>query len=395
MNVVNFPNSPKLQNIIVNSINNSVNKRITFAEYLNLVLYHPNYGYYNSGAVKIGATGDFFTSSSLGKDFGELLAVQFIEMWHTLGCPNPFYLVEMGAGNGQLAYDILAFLQIDNNCFELIQALKYVIIEQSPTLIETQKKIVKSFKTFDISWRTWNDIPDNTIDGCFFSNELIDAFPVHLVTKNQGRIQEVYLTIEQDKLTETIAPVSTEELIKYFDLVEINLFDPRYSQNYRTEVNLNALNWLETLANKLKRGYILTIDYGYTADKYYRPQRNKGTLQCYYQHRRHNNPYVNIGYQDITAHADFTALERQGELNNLENIGFTQQGLLLMALGLGDRLNELSSGKYDLSQIFKRRNTLHQLIDPTGLGGFGVLLQGKGLTEKERSLRGLITPPMF
>jgi SAM-dependent MidA family methyltransferase len=395
MNVVNFPNSPKLQNIIVNSINNSVNKRMTFAEYMNLVLYHPNYGYYNSGAVKIGATGDFFTSSSLGKDFGELLAVQFIEMWHTLGCPNPFYLVEMGAGNGQLAYDILAFLEIDNNCFELIKALKYIIIEQSLTLIETQKKLVKSFKTFDIDWKTWDNIPDNTIDGCFFSNELIDAFPVHLVTKNQGEIQEVYLTIEQDKLTETIAPVSTEELIKYFDLVEINLFDPRYSQNYRTEVNLNALNWLETLANKLKRGYILTIDYGYTADKYYRPQRNKGTLQCYYQHRRHNNPYVNIGYQDITAHVDFTALERQGELNNLENIGFTQQGLLLMALGLGDRLNELSSGKYDLSQIFKRRNTLHQLIDPTGLGGFGVLLQGKGLTEKERSLRGLITPPMF
>jgi SAM-dependent MidA family methyltransferase len=395
MNVVNFPNSPKLQNIIVNSINNSVNKQMTFAEYMNLVLYHPNYGYYNSGAVKIGATGDFFTSSSLGKDFGELLAVQFIEMWHTLGCPNPFYLVEMGAGNGQLAYDILAFLEIDNNCFELIKALKYIIIEQSPTLIETQKKLVKSFKTFDIDWKTWDNIPDNTIDGCFFSNELIDAFPVHLVTKNQGEIQEVYLTIEQDKLTETIAPVSTEELIKYFDLVEINLFDPRYSQNYRTEVNLNALNWLETLANKLKRGYILTIDYGYTAEKYYRPQRNKGTLQCYYQHRRHNNPYVNIGYQDITAHADFTALERQGELNNLENIGFTQQGLLLMALGLGDRLNELSSGKYDLSQIFKRRNTLHQLIDPTGLGGFGVLLQGKGLTEKERSLRGLITPPMF
>ncbi len=395
MNVGNFPNSLKLQNIIVNSINNSADKRISFAEYMNLVLYHQNYGYYNSGAVKIGATGDFFTSSSLGKDFGELLAVQFIEMWHTLGCPNPFYLVEMGAGNGQLAYDILAFLQIDNNCFELIQALKYVIIEQSPTLIETQKKIVKSFKTFDISWKTWDNIPDNTIDGCFFSNELIDAFPVHLVTKNQGGIQEVYLTIEQDKLTETIAPVSTEELIKYFDLVEINLFDPRYSQNYRTEVNLNALNWLETLANKLKRGYILTIDYGYTADKYYRPQRNKGTLQCYYQHRRHNNPYVNIGYQDITAHVDFTALERQGELNNLQNLGFTQQGLFLMALGLGDRLNDLASGKYNLPQIFQRRNALHQLIDPTGLGGFGVLLQGKGLSEKERSLRGLITPPMF
>ena len=395
MNVVNFPNSPKLENIIVNSVNNSVKKRITFAEYMNLVLYHPNYGYYNSGAVKIGATGDFFTSSSLGKDFGELLAVQFIEMWHNLDCPNPFYLIEMGAGNGQLAHDLLACLQTDNSYSELTKALKYVIIEQSPTLIETQKKILQSFTTFDIAWKTWDDIADNTIDGCFFSNELIDAFPVHLITKNQGEIQEVYLTIEQEQLTETIAQVSTEELSKYFDLVGINLFEPRYTQNYRTEVNLNALNWLNTLTTKLKRGYILTIDYGYTADKYYRPQRNKGTLQCYYQHHRHNNPYVNIGYQDITAHVDFTALERQGELNNLQNLGFTQQGLFLMALGSGDRLNELSSGNYNLSQIFKRRNALHQLIDPTGLGGFGVLLQGKGLSKKERSLRGLITPPMF
>ena len=108
-----------------------------------------------------------------------------------------------------------------------------------------------------------------------------------------------------------------------------------------------------------------------------------------------NNPYANLGYQDITAHVNFTALERQGELSNLQTLGFIQQGLFLMALGLGDRLNDLSSGKYEFTQIFQRRDALHQLIDPTGLGNFGVLIQGKNLAESEQSLQGLTVPSMF
>lgn len=337
----------------------------------------------------------FFTSSSLGKDFGELLAVQFKEMWQNLGCPNPFYLVEMGAGNGELAQDILNSIlnNIQNNNDDLfIKALRYRIIERSPALIKRQQDLLSSFDNLDLAWKTWSQFAESSIEGCFFSNELIDAFPVNLITKNQHQLQEVYLSLEQNQLTETIAAVSSEKLVKYFDLVEINLLEAEYPDNYRTEVNLNALDWLTTVASKLKRGYLLTIDYGYTAEKYYRPARSQGTLQCYYQHRRHNNPYVNLGYQDLTAHVDFTALMRQGELLNLKTLGFTQQGLFLMALGLGDRLTELSTGKYDISQIFQRRDALHQLIDPTGLGNFGVLIQGKNLTATEKELRGLKIP---
>jgi SAM-dependent MidA family methyltransferase len=336
--------------------------------------------------VSIGAKGDFFTSASLGKDFGELIAVQLQEMWQNLGCPNPFYVVEMGAGNGQLAQDILGFIQ--NNNQQFIQALKYIIIERSPALRQVQQELLKPF-TVDLTWKSWSEIADDSITGCFFSNELIDAFPVHLITKQQQQLQEVYLSLKQEQLTQTIAPVSTTKIDEYFDLVGINLLEKEYPEGYLTEVNLNALDWLTTVTAKLQRGYVLTIDYGYTADKYYRPARSQGTLQCYYQHRRHNNPYVNIGYQDLTAHVDFTALQRQGKLCNLETLGFTQQGLFLMALGLGDRLNELSTGKYGIAEIFQRRDALHQLIDPTGLGGFWVLLQGKNLTVKEHSLQGL------
>ncbi len=385
--------SQELREILVDKIKSSPKQQITFAEYMGLALYHQQYGYYNSGTITIGAKGDFFTSSSLGKDFGELLAIQFKQMWTNLGCPDPFYLVEMGAGNGELAQDILLYLQEAEADFT--KTLRYIIVEQSTALTKVQQKRLAENSFTQLSWQNWSDISSESITGCFFANELVDAFPVHRISKSQNQLQEVYLSLERDRLTETIDSLSTARLAEYLDLVNINLLKSSYPQDYHTEINLQALDWLKTIAAKLKRGYILTVDYGYTADKYYRPARTQGTLQCYYQHRRHNNPYANLGHQDITAHVDFTALQRQGKLCNLKTLGFTQQGLFLMALGLGDRLNDLSSGKYDVTQIFKRRDALHQLIAPTGLGGFGVLIQSKNLVDKERSLQGLTMPPML
>lgn len=380
-----------LQNIVADRILAAPQQRITFAEYMALALYHPQYGYYSSGAVGIGKQGDFFTSASLGQDFGELLAIQFREMWCNLGCPEPFYLIEMGGGNGQLAQDILnyLFVQSDRSFFA---ALRYIIIEQSPALITQQQELLASFSDGNLSWQTWSDLADDSLEGCFLSNELVDAFPVHLITKNQHQLQEIYLTLEANQITETVEALSSEEISAYFQLIEIDLGDRLYPPNYRTEVNLKALDWLKTMASKLKRGYVLTIDYGYESKQYYSPSRSQGTLQCYFQHRRHNNPYVNLGHQDITAHVDFTALQRQGELCNLQTLGLTQQGLFLMALGLGDRLKELSSGKYNFQEIFERRDALHQLIAPAGLGGFKVLVQGKNLTDGELSLQGLDFP---
>ena len=384
-----FSNSRKLQEILLAQIKSSSPQQITFAQYMALVLYHQQYGYYMA-KVSIGSQGDFFTAASLGPDFGQLLAVQLMQMWHNLGCPNPFYVVEMGAGNGELAQDILNYFQgTEHQSF--LKALKYIIIERSPNLIKQQQERLKSWRNFDLTWQNWSDLATESIEGCFFSNELVDAFPVHLVQKEGHQLKEVYLGVHDQELTEIIDHISTEKLTQYFERVGVDLSQQQYPEGYRTEVNLQALDWLETMATKLKRGYLLTIDYGYSAEKYYRPSRNQGTLQCYYQHRRHNNPYANLGYQDITAHVNFTALELYGELYNLHKIGFTQQGLFLMALGLGDRLNELSSGKFSISEIFKRRDALHQLIDPTGLGGYGVLIQGKNLTESE-SVQGFTVP---
>ncbi|MEH2349399.1 MAG: class I SAM-dependent methyltransferase [Nostoc sp.] len=388
--------NPALCVAIANHITTSPQQRITFAQFMDLALYHPEYGYYSSDALKIGFKGgDFFTSPNLCADFGELLAEQFFQMWEILGKPIPFSLVEMGAGQGLLALHILKYHQ--QHYPDFFTALEYIIVEKSPTLRQEQQQRLQDLP---VRWCNLEEIPPNAIAGCFFSNELVDAFPVHQFILETGELREIYVTTDSNEketrlsFVEVTAEPSTPQLAEYLNLVEMDFSQSAYPDGYRSEINLAALDWLSIVADRLQRGYVLTIDYGYPASRYYNPRRSQGTLQCYYQHRFHDNPYINIGRQDITAHVDFTALERWGEKCNLKNIGFIQQGLFLMALGLGDRIAALSYQKQPLSELLQRRDALHQLIDPTGLGGFGVLIQSKGLnnTETSQPIKGLTLP---
>ena len=384
---------PALCQAISHRIITSPQKRITFAEYMDMVLYHPQYGYYSSD-VKIGFRGsDFFTSASLGADFGELLARQFYQMWEILDQPISFSLVEMGAGQGILASHILNYIKQEYPDF--FAAVKYIIVEKSSTLKQEQQQLLQDFS---VKWCNLEEIEPKSLTGCCFSNELLDAFPVHQFTLEAGELREIYVTIaehnSQPIFIEVIGEPSTPQLAEYFDLVGINLSQNTYENGYRSEINLAALDWLSIVSDCLERGYVLTIDYGYHADRYYHPQRRQGTLQCYYQHRHHDNPYVNIGRQDITAHVDFTALSVWGESRGLKKVGWTQQGLFLMALGIGERLAAISWQQQPISQLLQRREGLHQLINPGGLGNFGVLVQSQGLTEEQasQSLQGLVVP---
>jgi SAM-dependent MidA family methyltransferase len=396
---------------IAHRIITSPQKRITFAQYMDMVLYHPEHGYYSSDAIKIGFRGsDFFTSASLGADFGELLAKQFYQMWEILDQPIHFDLVEMGAGQGILASHILNYIQQEYPDF--FGAVKYIIVEKSQSLKQEQQQRLQDFA---VDWCNLEEIPSKSINGCFFSNELVDAFPVHQFILAAGELREIYVTLAElnreiseiqiirDPLfIEVIGEPSTPQLGEYFKLVGIDLSQNTYENGYRSEINLAALNWLGIVADCLERGYVLTIDYGYPAHRYYNPRRSQGTLQCYYQHRHHDNPYINIGQQDITAHVDFTALSSWGERCGLKQVGWTQQGLFLMSLGIGERftlseverLAALSSQQQPISQLLQRREGLHQLINPGGLGNFGVLVQSRGLTEQEASqtLQGLVIP---
>lgn len=367
---------------IAHRIATSTGQRITFAEYMDMVLYHPEQGYYSTKAVNLGKQGDFFTSVHLGSDFGELLAEQFVQMWEMMGKPQPFSLVEMGAGQGILALDILNYLQQKYPDFSAV--LDYIIIEKSPTLKQEQQQRLAEFP---VRWFNLEEIPCNSITGCVFSNELVDAMPVHQFIWQQEQLQEIYVTTSVDGgFGEVIGEPSTPQIGEYFDLVGVDV--KGLPDNYRSEVNLAAFGFLSIVADRLQRGYVLTIDYGYTANRYYNRGRAQGTLQCYYQHQHHNNPYINIGEQDITAHVNFTALERWGERCGLDKVGLTQQELFLVGLGWSERMATLVE-QQPISQMLRRRDALRQLINPLGLGGFGVLMQSKGLTQTQmRSLKG-------
>jgi SAM-dependent MidA family methyltransferase len=376
-------NNLELIKAIDDRIDNSPQQRITFADYMDLVLYHPHHGYYASNAERISESGDFLTSPHLADDFGEMLAIQLYQIWQILGAPQLFNIVEMGAGRGLPAAQILEYSSRVYPDFFI--SIDYIIIETAPAMIIAQQQRLKDLP---VRWCDWTEILDRSIIGCFLSNELIDALPVHQVMVVEDKLQEVYVTMGDDNkvFTETIGELSDRGLANYWQLNNVNLLSGKYPDRYRTEVNLAALDWLDLVSKKLQRGYIISIDYGYTADRYYNPMRAQGTLQCYYQHAYHNDPYINIGNQDLTAHVDFTALQNRGELLGLQTVGFIPQGMFLMALGLGERIAAISSSSGDIQSLLRRRQNLHQLIDPMGLGKFGVLIQSQGLTPEEQQM---------
>ncbi len=373
---------PPLKQLIYDRILASPQQRITFAEYMELTLYAPQLGYYARSSQRIGSQGDFFTSPHLGRDYGELLAIQIAQMWQLLGQPQPFTVMEMGAGQGLLALDMLRYWQQHQP--ELLASLDYIIIETATAMVASQQQLLSDWP---VRWSSWAAMPDEGVIGCVFANELIDALPVHQVVVEAGELKEVYISIAEQQLVEQVAELSTIELREYFEQAHIDIGG--YAAGYRTEVNLAALDLIQTIAPKLRCGYLLLIDYGYSADRYYNPMRDQGTLQCYYQHHHHNDPYLHIGNQDLTAHVDFSSLIRQGAAAGLQQIGLTKQGLFLMALGLSDRIAQVTNSSADVMSTLQQRQALHQLIDPTGLGGFSVLLQGKNLSAEQAVLQGL------
>jgi SAM-dependent MidA family methyltransferase len=384
----------ELRSLVAKRILEHPQQRVTFAEFMDWVLYEPEIGYYAAQRQKIGAGGDFVTSPHLGADFGELLAEQFLDLWQSLDRPSQFHLVEMGAGQGLIAKDVLRYLgdraeqssgqspEGESSDYAAFwQALQYIVIEKSTALIREQQFLLKEFTPEKVIWQQWQDISAESIVGCCFSNELVDALPVHLIEVHEEQLYEVFVTVEADsspqvspRFKEVLSSPSTPRLENYLKRLEIDLTS--YPNGYRSEIGLAALDWIGTVAQKLLRGYVLTIDYGHAAAQYYSLQRDRGTLQCYYQQAHHNDPYRNLGRQDLTAHVNFTALKQQGNRCGLEQIAFTQQALFLMALGLGDRIYHNTTGS-DLAQILRRRDALHGLINPLGLGSFGILLQGK------------------
>ena len=362
---------------------------ITFAEFMEHCLYHPDYGYYMTPRHRIGKEGDFFTSSSVHALFGRLVARQLRQCLELLGGAVPT-VAEQGAGEGHLALDVLDGLR--EQAPELYRSLRYRIVELSPDNRRRQAELLAAHGGV-VEWCALEDLAG--MEGVFFSNELVDAFPVHLVEKASGALREVYVVAAGDGFGEELRPPSTAALDEHFQWLGV-----APCEGNRAEVNLAAPHWLRRVAGLLKRGFVLTIDYGYPAAELYAPFRRNGTLMAYHRHQTSEDPYRLVGEQDLTAHIDFTSLQQAGAESDLDTLFFGEQYRFLMSLGFVEEMLALQVRETDPQRALALRMTLKNLILPDGGMGetFKVLVQGKGIGTPEllcaRRLRDLPLPAL-
>jgi SAM-dependent MidA family methyltransferase len=315
---------------------------LSFRDFMEDVLYHPDFGYYTSGRNPLGRAGDFYTSSDLDPVFGKLLARKFQEMAATLGVPDEsFTILELGAGRGLLAREILQHAQFP-----------YRILERSSAMRARQRDELTGLP---VEWVS--EMPER-LTGCIFSNEFFDALPVHRIVRRKGVLRELYVTGE---FTETEGELQ-------------ELLDSPLAEGQLADICLDARRWIARIAASLDRGYHVAIDYGYQDREFY--ARPRGTLMCYWKHQAVEDPYIRIGEQDITAHVNFSDLMTAGAAAGLENVSFSTQMDFLIQLGILQEIETLVPAI--TIDAIQRLMAIKKLILPDAMGHrFKVMIQRK------------------
>ncbi|OGW52185.1 MAG: hypothetical protein A2Y81_02655 [Nitrospirae bacterium RBG_13_43_8] len=344
---------------------------ITFETFMEMALYEPGIGYYASERTEIGKAGDFYTSPHLHPAFGAMIGKQIEEMWEIMQRPGDFHILEIGGGAGYLCKDILDYLARRSSI-----PAAYIIVETNSFMKQRQEKRLEDFLDRVIWVSSLEKI--KTIKGCILSNELLDAFPVHLI-EMENDLKEVYVTSLDNSLVEVTNCLSKEEITDYMNEFSISL-----TKRYRTEINLRIKDWLRSIDKILSEGFILTIDYGYPAWDYYSEYRNRGTLLSYYKHQIVEDPYQNIGEQDLTAHVNFSSVKKWGEEFGLKTLGFCQQGTFLISLGIDELMSDLYQNSPDY--LFEISRIKHLIFPGTMGESHKIILQYKGKGYPE--LRG-------
>ena len=349
--------------------------RITFAEFMAACLYEPGLGYYTSPGRKVGAEGDFYTSITVHAAFGRVIAREVAQMWRCMGTPDGFTLVECGGGNGRLACDILDYLRECET--ELYECLSLLLVEREPSLEAAQREML-ALHLDRMTWLSPEEFAsdDFTFSGCLYTNELIDALPVHRVVMTSDGLREVFVTIKDGEFLEEAGEPSTPKIGEYLKRAAVELHPGQ-----QAEINLNGAEWLTTVSKALRSGFVLTIDYGYKAEEMYTPARRQGTLLCYYRHQTEENPYIRLGLQDMTAHVDFTTLMKCGEELGLQNVWFGEQYRFLLSAGIVEEIEAIERSDISNEEKLRLRLTLKKLILPQGGMGdtFKVLIQSRGV----------------
>jgi SAM-dependent MidA family methyltransferase len=348
---------------------------ITFRDFMQTALYHPRYGYYTTSSGSMGRGGDYVTSPEVHPIFGALVAKQIQEFWNVMSCPARFEIVEHGAGSGILARDILQWAHAYEPA--LAHVLHYRIVEISPALRIAQRRTLAEAGTPSDAVE-WLAEPPSRVVGCVLSNELIDAFPVHRVVRQDDELREVFVSLDgAGRFTDLLCPLSEPALAKYFNDLGLLPGDGCFA-----EVNLDVPRWMSDVAASVERGYVLTFDYGYEAPELYARWRKDGTLLCFYKQSASGNPFQRIGKQDMTASVDFTTIRRAGEQAGLTTLGSTDQAAFLVRLGIVEGVGRIAQERPgEMEEYFARRKVVMDLIDPARLGRIKVLLQGTGVPD--------------
>ncbi len=328
---------------------------IPFSRFMELALYAKGLGYYAGGAAKLGKDGDFTTAPEMSPLFGATLA----RFASSLNRPSPLPVLEFGAGSGQLADDFLA-AAADMG----LQVGSYQIVELSAELRERQQRRLAG--RGEVSWR---DIPPASFSGLVLCNEVLDAMPVPLVMRRQGRWMERGVAVESGRFVFS-ERVASEGLCAQIPDAE------SLPDGYLTEVHPQQAGFVRMLGDMLTRGeggIAVLIDYGFPAHEYYLPQRSAGTLMCHYRHHAHDDPFYRIGLQDITAHVDFTEMGRAALDAGLEIAGYMNQASFLLSAGLPILLEQRRPE--NPSDWLPMANAVQKLTSPAEMGElFKVLL---------------------
>jgi SAM-dependent MidA family methyltransferase len=335
---------------------------VSFARYMELALYAPGLGYYTAGAHKFGAAGDFITAPELSPLFGRTLARQVAEiMAHSAP-----HVLELGAGSGKLAADMLAELERLGSL-----PISYAILEVSADLRARQQALLRERLPHLRDRVHWLDALPDKFSGAIVANEVLDALPVHLVHWRDSAIAERGVTSAEQGFIWQERAIGETGLLQAAR--QINVPD-----DYVSEICTAARGLINSLAQRLEQGAMLFIDYGFGAREFYHPQRRSGTLMCHYRHHAHDDPFFLPGLQDITAHVNFTGIADCAIDAGLDLVGYTSQAFFLINCGITGLLQDTSPEI--LRDYLPLSAQLQKLTSPAEMGElFKVIALGKKL----------------
>ncbi|CAN5589763.1 SAM-dependent methyltransferase [soil metagenome] len=334
---------------------------------MEAALYHPAYGYYSGPDARGTRAGDFLTAPETHPIFARTLARQIAEMWERLDRPRWFGLREYGAGTGILGHDVLRALEADGS--PVLDALWYEPVEVSGRRRELIRRRLRG-----AGLERWLTSAAGPFVGCVIANEFLDALPVHRLVRHDGRLQELYVTWRDGWFADEPGTPSMPTLARWMAQAGVELAESQVA-----EVCPAASAWVADVALTLELGYVVIIDYGHRAQELYGAQRMHGSLRTYRAHQTGSDPYRAVGRQDLTAHVDFSSLERAATAHGLDVLGRTTQGEFLFGAGLEGLLRSTLAEAADAQAYITAKASVVRLIDPRHMGRFGVLVLGRGV----------------